>query len=170
MKFRIQWTVNGSVNHWGLIHTRENLYEAEITFEAIDPTAIDDYVFYMKNTGDTPIFIDEAFMDVNGAISAIEFDEVTGTAGGSLTTVTPVNMNVGDANAPDAQIVTSPDITGLTRVGSLGLRLFDVVDVTNEIHFPGKIILPKSRAVAIGVKVATAILSGSIYFYAHTPA
>ena len=36
MLFRARWTALGSVSHWGHIHTRENLYEAEITVEPVD--------------------------------------------------------------------------------------------------------------------------------------
>ena len=36
MLFRAKWTAEGSVNHWGHIHTRKNLYEADITVEPVD--------------------------------------------------------------------------------------------------------------------------------------
>ncbi len=36
MLYRARWTAEGSVNHWGHIHTRKNLYEAHITVEPVD--------------------------------------------------------------------------------------------------------------------------------------
>jgi len=36
MLYRARWTAEGSVNHWGHIHTRKNLYEADITVEPVD--------------------------------------------------------------------------------------------------------------------------------------
>ncbi len=36
MLYRATWTVEGSVNHWGHIHTRKNLYEADITIKPVD--------------------------------------------------------------------------------------------------------------------------------------
>ena len=35
---RGQWTAMGSVGHWGHVHTRQNLYDAIVTIEAIDAT------------------------------------------------------------------------------------------------------------------------------------
>jgi len=34
--FRTQWTASGSVGHWGHIHIRKNLYDANITVEPVD--------------------------------------------------------------------------------------------------------------------------------------
>ena len=34
--FRTQWTASGSVGHWGHVHTRKNLYDAEVTVEPVD--------------------------------------------------------------------------------------------------------------------------------------
>jgi hypothetical protein len=33
---RGQWSASGSVGHWGHVHTRENLYDAIVTIEAVD--------------------------------------------------------------------------------------------------------------------------------------
>ena len=33
---RGQWTAMGTVGHWGHVHTRQNLYDAIVTIEAID--------------------------------------------------------------------------------------------------------------------------------------
>jgi len=34
--FHAKWTALGTVGHWGHIHTRENLYDANITVEPVD--------------------------------------------------------------------------------------------------------------------------------------
>jgi hypothetical protein len=31
-----QWTAMGTVGHWGHVHTRQNLYDAIVTIEAVD--------------------------------------------------------------------------------------------------------------------------------------
>ena len=31
---KVEWTVTGSVNHWGHIHMRENAYQADIGLDA----------------------------------------------------------------------------------------------------------------------------------------
>ena len=36
MAYRARWTAQGSVSHWGHIHTRKNLYEADITVGPVD--------------------------------------------------------------------------------------------------------------------------------------
>ena len=33
---RATWNVNGSVGHWGHVHTRSNQYQAELLIQAID--------------------------------------------------------------------------------------------------------------------------------------
>ncbi len=33
---RGQWTAMGTVGHWGHVHTRQNLYDAIVTIEAVD--------------------------------------------------------------------------------------------------------------------------------------
>ena len=35
---RGQWTATGTVGHWGHVHTRQNLYDAIVTIEAVDGT------------------------------------------------------------------------------------------------------------------------------------
>jgi hypothetical protein len=35
-RIRGNWTATGTVGHWGHIHVRENLYDAEIRVEAVD--------------------------------------------------------------------------------------------------------------------------------------
>ena len=35
---RGQWTALGTVGHWGHVHTRQNLYDAIVTIEAVDAT------------------------------------------------------------------------------------------------------------------------------------
>ena len=35
---RGQWTARGTVGHWRHVHTRQNLYDAIVTIEAIDGT------------------------------------------------------------------------------------------------------------------------------------
>jgi len=33
---RGQWTAMGTVGHWGHVHTRQNLYDAIVTIQAVD--------------------------------------------------------------------------------------------------------------------------------------
>ena len=66
-----------------------------ISFELIDPTADDDFIFYFKNTGTKNIHMTKFRFMCTGAPGAVELHHVSGTAGGGGATVVPVNRTLG---------------------------------------------------------------------------
>jgi archaellum component FlaG (FlaF/FlaG flagellin family) len=132
-------------------------------FEAIDPTGADDYFFYMKNTGTKNIHITKMRF-LSTVAGTVEVRHVSGTAS-SGTAVTPVNLFLGNSNAPTATIETDPDFTGLTNEGTIeGIRLDTVnKDFTEEV--PEHIIIPPGQAVALLWDAATGAITGGIEFY-----
>ena len=134
----------------------------QVTFEGLDPTASDDLVLYVQNTGTPDLHISQITVSVTTAISQITIHEVTGTAGGSLTTINPPSLTMGSSEAPDARIRSSADITGLTEVDDLFFIQCAVVATEYTLFIPAHIILPTDGAIAIGVEAATAILTGHL--------
>ena len=134
-------------------------------FFEIDPTAVDDIVVYFKNTGvpTLEIYAVNIIAFTAGGVQLLQ--KVTGAQGGGGTTRTAVNMNLGSALtlADQIELVTDPDITGLTEVGTLDT--FGQLAGEENLHFyPSGILLPTGTAVGISVAVATTILSGNIFF------
>ena len=132
-----------------------------LNFEAINPTAADDYVFYLKNTGSNNIEIVSIRLSVDTAASQIELHAVTGTAS-SGSTITPVPLTVGSSVVPTALIESSVDFTGLTSVGIITFVQCPVVATDYFSEIDAHIIIPNGAAVALLVETGTANLTGSI--------
>lgn len=137
-------------------------------FFELDPTAIDDLVVYFKNTGAAPLEIYRIRIVAAVALSIQLIEKVTGTAAGGGTTRTAVNMDLrsGETKAGSIEYVTDPDITGLTVVGTLD-TFGQLASAENTHEYPEGIILGQDNAIAIGVAVATSIISGQIFFMVH---
>lgn len=135
-------------------------------FFEIDPTAVDDLVVYLKNTGVLPIVIYRVNIIAAAAAGIQLLEKVTGTAGGGGTTRTPVNLDLSSSKdySDNIQFVTDPDITGLTVGGTLD-TFGQLAGEENTHIYPEGIILRQGNAVAIGVAVATTVISGNIFFY-----
>lgn len=145
------------------VHKRQS-YSAP--FFEIDPTAVDDLVVYFKNTGIPPIEI-YAVNIVAAAAAGIQLlQKVTGTAGGGGTARIPVNMDLSSSEtyAENLEFVTDPDITGLTEVATID-TFGQLAGEENYHTYPGGILLKQGNAVAIGVAVATTVISGNIFFH-----
>lgn len=132
-----------------------------LPFEDIDPTTSDDYFFYLKNTGTVNMSVPDIRLSTTVA-GAVQVKWVTGTAGGSLTDVTPVNRWLGHPNQPTATIKTSPDITGLTDAGELFRIDLDTTGRLVKMHTTGNIFIPPGQAIALVWDQTTGILSGSV--------
>lgn len=135
-------------------------------FFEIDPTAVDDLVVYLKNTGDPTLEIYKVTIIAAAAGGIQLLQKVTGTAGGGGATRTCVNMDLGSAltYADNLEFVTDPDITGLTEVATLDT--FGQISGEGNTHrYESGILLPTGTAVAIGVAVATTVISGNIFFH-----
>ena len=136
--------------------------------DLIDPAGADDYFWHILNNGSEPIdVVGLSFASTVGGF--IEVDRVTGTAGGSPTTVLPVNFKTGDQVAVEnVTCVTDPDITGLTLAGVMGVVGIDTALGGRPYWFPVPIRVPTGKAVAGLWSAATGILTGSVYFQKTT--
>ena len=137
-----------------------------LPFFEIDPTAIDDLVVYLRNTGVAPIEIYKVVIVAAAAGGIQLLQKVTGTQGGGGATITAVNMDLGSAEtySENIEAITDPDITGLTEVATLD-TFGQITGEENPHTYPSGIILRQNSAVAIGVAVATTIVSGNIFFH-----
>lgn len=135
-----------------------------IPFEGLNPAGADDYVVYIKNTGDNNLVASSVRLSCDTAASQIEFQAVSGTAAGG-SDITPVSKTVGSSASPSATIQSGTDITGLSNDGVLDFIQCAVVNTQYSIESGSKIIIPKGKAVALLVETATANLTGVISIY-----
>lgn len=133
-----------------------------ISFDGLNPTGASDYIVYIKNTGTPDLFITHIRMSADTATTQVQIHAVTGTAGGSLTNITPVSRTIGSSATPTATIQSSADITGLTTAGTLFYEELAVVDTMYTLIMDSNIIIPKDQAVAILVETDTANVTGVI--------
>lgn len=110
------------------------------------PTAANDYFLAIRNTSDVrDILITRITVDA-GTAETIQVQSVTGTFGGTLTPVTPLNRTVGSGIAVNADVQSSSDITGLTDAGTYE-RLVVAANSQVTIDLTDRpIILPRNNA------------------------
>jgi len=132
-----------------------------IPFEGLNPTGNDDYVLYIKNTGDKVLHISDVRVMADTAATQIELHAVTGTAAGG-TAVTPVPRTIGSATTPSATIETGSDITGLTSDGIIFFMQLDTANKEYHLSTSSKIRIPKGKAFAILVETGTENLTGVV--------
>jgi len=89
---------------------------------------------------------------------------VSGTAT-STTAATPVNRYIGSTKTITATSGTGVDITGLTREGTIGHFRLSTVDTDYVVDFPGNIIVPPGKSIALLWDQATGIMKGNIELY-----
>ena len=133
-----------------------------IPFEGLDPAAANDYVLYIKNTGESTLQVSDVRIMADTAATQVEIHVVTGTAGGSLTDITAVSRTVGSAASPEADLKSSADITGITGSGVLFFIQCDTVNREYHLRTSSKIRIPKGKAIAILVETATANVTGVV--------
>lgn len=137
-----------------------------LPFFEIDPTAIDDIVVYLRNKGVAPIEVYKVRVVAAAAGGIQVLEKVTGTAGGGGATIVPVNMDFGSSEdySENIEALTDPDITGLTVVGTIDT--FGQISGEENTHvYESGIILRQNNAIALGVAVATTVVSGNIFFH-----
>jgi hypothetical protein len=138
----------------------ESVYS--LPFEGIDPAGVDDYFFYIENTGTT----NQAVTDIrieSSVIGTVEVHYVTGTP--SFTAgvdVTPVNRHLGSNKTPTATIKTDTDTTGLINGGVMFWINCDTADTLYHLRTTSNIIIPPGQAVALMWDQATGILKGMV--------
>ena len=132
-----------------------------IAFDALSPTAIDDFVLYIKNTGDKVLLISDSRITSKVAATELEWHGVSGTAAGGTTTA-PFSRTIGGAATVTGIIESGADITGLTADGTIFYQQCDTIGKESHLSTSSKIRIPKGKAVALSVKVATASLTGIV--------
>jgi hypothetical protein len=100
------------------------MYSGYWSSSGITAASAGNYIIYLKNTHTSKyiviVKIKHRCEDANGTISI--WLDVSGTPGGTLTTLTPGNRNAGSNNTADCTYYYSTDITGLSggrKVGSV---------------------------------------------------
>jgi len=135
-----------------------------VPFEGLNPAGADDYVLYVKNTGDNDLVFSDLRVMADTAATQVELHVVSGTAGGG-TDVTPVSRTVQSGKSPSATIQTGTDITGLTNDGVLFFLQCPTVNKEEHLSTSSKIIIPKGKAIAVLVETATANITGVMSLY-----
>jgi len=131
-----------------------------IPFKDLNPTGADDYVVYIKNTGDATLHISDIRIAASAA-TQIEVNAVTGTASGG-TSVTLVSRTVGAAVVPTATIEIGTDIAGLTSAGTLFFIQCPTVDKQEHLSISSRLRIPKGKAVALLVENGSANVTGVV--------
>ena len=132
--------------------------------DTITPTTSDDFFVYVRNNGAKPIVVYASRYESTVA-GTIEIHHVTGTAGGSPTSRTPVNLTVGGGPAPDITFSDDPDITGLTDQGIVDFIALDTAGKEVEHEYPAGIRLLTGQAIALLWDTATGALTGGLSVY-----
>jgi len=139
-----------------------------VTFSgAISASSADNFVFYIKNTHDSKDMVIKRIKHRcsgdNGTVSF--WLNVSGTPGGSLTTITPSNRNAISNNAANCTVYKSSNITGLSggrQVGSVFGKdgeEFEMVDPCSGF------IIPPNGVFALKVNNTTASHYGGVSIY-----
>ena len=127
------------------------------------------YIFYLKNTaGDKDLVVVKLKHRTSGAAGSLSVElKVTGTPGGTLTTLTPSNRNAGSNNVAQCNYYSSTNITGLTAGRTVGSSYFDpTIEGAFKIQeLCSGWILPPNGTLAIKANNATATHYGGISFY-----
>jgi archaellum component FlaG (FlaF/FlaG flagellin family) len=131
-----------------------------IPFEDLNPAGNDDYVLYIKNTGDKVLHISKVKFAASAA-TQVEIHRVTGTASGG-TAITPVSRTLGSAATISGTVESGTDITGLTNAGILDIVSCKETDTDYESIEASNLRIPKGQALAVLVEVGTANLTGII--------
>tara|TARA_Y100000310_G_scaffold121659_1_gene120406 strand:+ start:2337 stop:2882 length:546 start_codon:yes stop_codon:yes gene_type:complete len=132
-----------------------------LPFENINPTGADDYIFYIKNTGDKDIKIADVRVMADTAATQLELQWVSGTVSGGAA-ITAVSRNGGSAATPSATIESGSDLTGLTSGGTIFFIQCPTVNKEEHLSTSSNIIIPKGKAIALQVETATANITGVI--------
>jgi hypothetical protein len=135
-----------------------------IPFENVSPTGANDYIFYIKNTGDVVIEISDFRVSSETAATQLVIVGVSGTASGG-TDITPISRTVGSAASASVTVQSGSDITGITSTGTIFFMQCDTVGKLFHLSTSSKILIPKGKAVGIYAETATASLTGVVSIY-----
>jgi len=132
-----------------------------IPFENLSPTGANDYVIYIKNTGEETIQFSDLMVSAETSATQLSVHHVSGTASGG-NDITTVSRTLGSPAVPTAIVKSGVDITGLTSESILFYIQCDTVGRAVHFSTSSKVRVPKGQAIAIQVETATASLTGVI--------
>ncbi len=140
----------------------DNLKAWTASFDAIDPTDVDDYFVYIRNTATETRAISR--IEITSTVAGyLEVQRVTGTViGGAADEIN--SWTLGAADPSEFTFLTAVDITGLTDAGVLRFRWLQA-NITEVLEFPQTIRLTQNEAMALLWTPNTGILTGNIDFY-----
>ena len=138
-----------------------------VSFQAIDPTAADDYFFYFKNLG-TKIYAISSVRIKSTVAGVVEIHRVSGTAT-STNAIIPVNRFLGSPPIIVGTIGTNVDITGITNQGHLAYIDLDAANKQYHIDLQSRIIIPPGESLSFLWDTSTGILSGFVSFLQVEP-
>lgn len=124
---------------------------------SITPVGINDYFFYIKNTGQENIGITDIRL-IGAAATLIDVDKVSGTPIYVVgTDITPLSRNTGKQPALTSIIKFDADITGLTDEGRWFPMQIQGATTLEHLSTSSNIILEPGGAMALKSSVATAL-------------
>lgn len=154
-------------------HVNETAYNVSFSQS---PTASDDCIFYMINSSDIDIIVEGITLGFKnaGAVDAEVYIEIRniGTRG-SVTALTPVNLNAGSGNTASGTFEKGADLQtgGATLASGDEVERFifaNVQDlVSKHFNFNQDVILPKNQTMTIWATDATATYYVTLPFYYH---
>lgn len=129
------------------------------------PTAADTCFLYLKNDSAIQLILEGILLRTSGD-EQIELKlGMTGTAVGTITT--PVNCNVGSANAADGTFIAGNNITGLSTKDAVE-RFYIVGDHQSSYYnFEQDIILSPSRTCGLYAVNGSIEIDGTLVFHFH---
>jgi hypothetical protein len=135
-----------------------------VSFENLSPTGANDYIFYIKNTGDNLIEVSDFRISSETAATQLAIVGASGTASGG-TDITPVSRTVGSSASAAVVAQSGSDITGLSSSGVLFYMQCSTVGQEYRLSTSSKILIPKGKAIGIYAETATASLTGVVSIY-----
>ena len=134
------------------------------SFENISPTGTDDFIFYLKNTGDNDVQVSDFRLSSETAATQAVIVGVSGTPS-SGNDIIPVSRTVGSSATPSVTVQSGVNITGLTSDGVIFYMQCSSVGQQYRLSTSSKIIIEKGKAIGIYIETSTASVTGVVSFY-----
>jgi len=135
------------------------------------PTAGDDCIFYMQNTSDTDLVIEEAMLFVDGACEVSLQIGAKGTRN-AATAIVPINANAGSGLSADGIFESGADLDGgsatLSGGSTIVMYKFGAATSKSEIfNFAQDVILPKNETISMWCNDSTATIYATLPINYH---
>lgn len=131
-----------------------------IPFDGLNPDGDDDYILYIKNTGDKVLHITDIRI-IGSATGRLDLEEVEGTASGG-NDISPVSKTIGSSASIEGVIQSGTNITGISSQGNLYKLQCENANKEYHLHTRSTIRIPKNKAIGFLAKTGTTNFSGTI--------